>query len=174
MSGARPASQSSERRALLWVALGASLWGTDTIFRRPLTASLSSTHIVLLEYLILSVALAIPLWLMRVAVDRLIHPRGRPCEKGERLRNPAADGYFERHSGVVDQRDGEDHDAGLAYGLFNIPWTLPIRAAASCAFALSRDPMMTRAPAREGAPFGTLRGGSLKARAPGLCERPMH
>jgi drug/metabolite transporter (DMT)-like permease len=65
MSAASTASQISERRALLLVALGASLWGTDTIFRRSLTASLSSTHIVLLEHLILSVVLAIPVWSMR-------------------------------------------------------------------------------------------------------------
>src|SRR5438876_3821870 len=55
----------SERQALLWVALGASLWGTDTILRRPLTASLTSAQIVLLEHLILSAALLIPLWRMR-------------------------------------------------------------------------------------------------------------
>ncbi len=55
----------SERRALFWVALGASLWGTDTIFRRPLTATLASGQIVLLEHLILTAALLIPLWRMR-------------------------------------------------------------------------------------------------------------
>ena len=55
----------SERRALLWVALGASLWGTDTVFRRPLTASLTSSQIVLIEHLILTAALAIPLWRIR-------------------------------------------------------------------------------------------------------------
>ena len=54
--------KSSERRALLWVAFGASLWGTDTIFRRPLTAALASGQIVLLEHLILTAALLIPLW----------------------------------------------------------------------------------------------------------------
>jgi drug/metabolite transporter (DMT)-like permease len=47
------------------VAFGASLWGTDTVFRRPLTASLPSVRIVLLEHLILTVALLIPLWRMR-------------------------------------------------------------------------------------------------------------
>src|SRR4051812_28447396 len=55
----------SEQRALLWVALGASLWGTDTVLRQPLTGSLSSSQIVLLEHLILSAVLAIPLWRMR-------------------------------------------------------------------------------------------------------------
>jgi drug/metabolite transporter (DMT)-like permease len=59
------AKQPSERRALLWVALGASLWGTDTILRRPLTTSLSSAQIVLIEHLILTAALLIPLWRMR-------------------------------------------------------------------------------------------------------------
>src|ERR1700730_505632 len=59
------AKQPSERRALLWVALGASLWGADTILRRPLTVSLTSAHIVLIEHLILTAALLIPLWRMR-------------------------------------------------------------------------------------------------------------
>jgi len=55
----------SERRALLWVAFGASLWGTDTVLRRPLTASLTSAQIVLIEHLFLSVVLAVPLWWAR-------------------------------------------------------------------------------------------------------------
>lgn len=55
----------SERRALLWVALGASLWGTDTVIRRPLTGAFTSARIVLVEHLILSAVLAIPLWRMR-------------------------------------------------------------------------------------------------------------
>src|SRR5579862_842772 len=55
----------SERQALLWVAVGASLWGTDTIFRQPLTATITSERIVLLEHLILTAALLIPLWRMR-------------------------------------------------------------------------------------------------------------
>jgi drug/metabolite transporter (DMT)-like permease len=49
----------------LWVALGATLWGTDTVFRRSLTAGLTSAQIVLLEHLMLTAALAIPLWRMR-------------------------------------------------------------------------------------------------------------
>jgi drug/metabolite transporter (DMT)-like permease len=67
MSAAGPVhvNQPSERRALLWVALGASLWGTDTVFRRPLTSSLTSAQIVLIEHLILTVTLAIPLWSRR-------------------------------------------------------------------------------------------------------------
>ncbi len=58
-------TRSSERRAILWVAFGASLWGTDTVFRRPLTAVMASAQIVLLEHLILCAALAVPLWRMR-------------------------------------------------------------------------------------------------------------
>ena len=65
MVAAHPTTTKPERRALLWVALGASLWGTDTILRRPLTAGLTSAQIVLLEHLILSAALVIPLWRMR-------------------------------------------------------------------------------------------------------------
>ncbi len=42
---------------LVWVAVGASLWGTDTLLRRPLTGSLSSVQIVWLEHLILTVVL---------------------------------------------------------------------------------------------------------------------
>ena len=49
----------------MWVALGASLWGTDTVFRRPLTSSLTSAQIVLIEHFILAVTLAIPLWSRR-------------------------------------------------------------------------------------------------------------
>jgi len=47
------------------VALGASLWGTDAVFRQPLTARLSSSQIVLLEHLILTAALLAPVWKMR-------------------------------------------------------------------------------------------------------------
>ncbi len=39
---------------ILWIAAGAALWGTDTVLRRPLTASLSPIHIVFFEHLILS------------------------------------------------------------------------------------------------------------------------
>ena len=54
--------QTTQRNGLLWVALGSSLWGTDTVLRRPLTASLSSYQIVFIEHLILTVIL-LPLWL---------------------------------------------------------------------------------------------------------------
>jgi drug/metabolite transporter (DMT)-like permease len=50
-----------ETGGLIWVALGATLWGTDTVLRRPLTAHFSSIQIVLVEHLILTVVLA-PLW----------------------------------------------------------------------------------------------------------------
>lgn len=53
------------RSGLWWVALGASLWGTDTFFRRPLTAHLSSTTIVLSEHLVLFVVLSPVLWTQR-------------------------------------------------------------------------------------------------------------
>jgi drug/metabolite transporter (DMT)-like permease len=53
------------RWALLWVALGASLWGTDTVLRRPLTSSLSSPQIVLIEHLILTLALLPVCWRAR-------------------------------------------------------------------------------------------------------------
>lgn len=50
-------NQQSRPWALVWVAAGASLWGADTLLRRPLTASLSSSQIVLSEHLILTAAL---------------------------------------------------------------------------------------------------------------------
>ncbi|MBI3694322.1 MAG: DMT family transporter, partial [Acidobacteria bacterium] len=48
--------------ALVWVALGASLWGVDTLLRRPLTGALASSQIVLIEHLILSAVLWPALW----------------------------------------------------------------------------------------------------------------
>jgi drug/metabolite transporter (DMT)-like permease len=45
------------RWGILWVAAGASLWGTDTMLRRPLAGSLSSVQIVWLEHLILTAVL---------------------------------------------------------------------------------------------------------------------
>jgi drug/metabolite transporter (DMT)-like permease len=52
---------STSQNGVLWVALGASLWGTDTVLRRPLTQVLSSYQIVFIEHLILTVIL-FPLW----------------------------------------------------------------------------------------------------------------
>jgi drug/metabolite transporter (DMT)-like permease len=56
-----PQPKPSSQHGVLWVAFGASLWGTDTMLRRPLTASLSSYQIVFMEHLILTVIL-LPLW----------------------------------------------------------------------------------------------------------------
>lgn len=51
--------------ALVWVAVGASLWGTDTLLRRPLTAGLSSIQIVLCEHLVLTAILLSVAWRSR-------------------------------------------------------------------------------------------------------------
>ena len=53
------------------MALGASLWGTDTPLRRPLTAALSSTNIVLNEHLILSAVLLPVFWRARAEWSKL-------------------------------------------------------------------------------------------------------
>jgi drug/metabolite transporter (DMT)-like permease len=45
--------------------LGASLWGTDTVLRRPLTADLASSQIVLFEHLILTLVLLPAAWRAR-------------------------------------------------------------------------------------------------------------
>ena len=47
------------------MALGASLWGTDAVLRRPLTSSFSSPQIVLIEHLILTLALLPVCWRTR-------------------------------------------------------------------------------------------------------------
>ncbi len=59
------------RWGLVWVALGASLWGTDTPLRRPLTAVLSSTNIVLNEHLILTAVLLPVFWRARAEWGKL-------------------------------------------------------------------------------------------------------
>ena len=51
--------------AIVWVAVGAGLWGTDTLLRRPLTAAISSFQIVLIEHLILTVVLLPVFWRVR-------------------------------------------------------------------------------------------------------------
>ena len=56
-----------ERVELVWVAAGASLWGVDTILRRPLTSNLSSIQIVLMEHLILLAPLLLALLVWRDA-----------------------------------------------------------------------------------------------------------
>jgi drug/metabolite transporter (DMT)-like permease len=48
----------SHRSGVLLVAAGATLWGTDTVLRQPLTHTLSSTAIVFYEHLILAVVVA--------------------------------------------------------------------------------------------------------------------
>lgn len=45
-----------KKYAVLLVILGSALWGTDALFRRPLTGILSPVTIVLLEHLVLSLA----------------------------------------------------------------------------------------------------------------------
>lgn len=57
--------------ALVWVAVGASLWGFDTPLRQPLTATLSSPQIVLAEHLILSAVLIPLLWRARAEWRKL-------------------------------------------------------------------------------------------------------
>jgi drug/metabolite transporter (DMT)-like permease len=42
------------KSGVLWIALGAALWGTDTVFRRPLSGALDPARIVLYEHLLLS------------------------------------------------------------------------------------------------------------------------
>src|SRR5690349_1332842 len=54
-----------QRLGLVWVAVGASLWGVDTVLRRPVTSHLSSIQIVLMEHLILLTPLLLILWLER-------------------------------------------------------------------------------------------------------------
>src|ERR1700676_5044049 len=53
------------RVGLLWVAAGACLWGTDTVFRRALAFHVNSVTIVFLEHLILSLVLLPLLWTRR-------------------------------------------------------------------------------------------------------------
>jgi drug/metabolite transporter (DMT)-like permease len=54
-----------DRYGALLVILGSALWGTDALFRRPLTASLSPVTIVLLEHCVLAIAV------LPVATSRL-------------------------------------------------------------------------------------------------------
>lgn len=64
-------SRKSGKTSLLWVAAGASLWGTDTVFRQPLTGTLGSVEIVLLEHLVLSAVLFPVFWQTRGQWRRL-------------------------------------------------------------------------------------------------------
>ena len=61
----KPEAGSVRRRGVLLVAAGAALWGTDTVFRRPLTSHFSSSYIVAAEHLILSPLLLPVLWKYR-------------------------------------------------------------------------------------------------------------
>src|SRR5437588_10097347 len=70
-------SRLADRLAVVLVALGAMLWGTDALFREPLLRHLSSdrlvqsTQLVLMEHVIL-VACSVPLlWLARHQIRRL-------------------------------------------------------------------------------------------------------
>ena len=60
-----------QRLGLVWVAVGASLWGVDTVLRRPVTSHLSSIQIVLMEHLILLTPLLLVLWLERAVWMKL-------------------------------------------------------------------------------------------------------
>jgi drug/metabolite transporter (DMT)-like permease len=50
----RQENMRSRGHGILWIACGAALWGTDTVFRRSLTESLDPARIVLYEHVILS------------------------------------------------------------------------------------------------------------------------
>lgn len=60
MAGLRKSS-----RALLWVALGAALWGTDTVFRWPLSQQVGALRIVFYEHAILTLVLLPVCWRAR-------------------------------------------------------------------------------------------------------------
>jgi len=70
-------SRVADRFAVVMVALGAMLWGTDTLFRVPLLHHLSgngliqSTQLVLMEHVILVVCSVPLLWLARNQIRRL-------------------------------------------------------------------------------------------------------
>jgi drug/metabolite transporter (DMT)-like permease len=70
-------SRVADRFAVVLVALGAMLWGTDALFRAPLLRHLSSdrliqsTQLVLMEHVILVVCSLPLLWLARDQIRRL-------------------------------------------------------------------------------------------------------
>ena len=70
-------SRFADRFAVVLVALGAMLWGTDALFRAPLLRHLSSdrliqsTQLVLLEHVILTACSVPLLWLARDQIRRL-------------------------------------------------------------------------------------------------------
>jgi drug/metabolite transporter (DMT)-like permease len=57
--------------AVLFVALGASLWGTDTVLRRPLAGALPPLVVVLYEHAILTLVLAPVAWVTRAQWKQL-------------------------------------------------------------------------------------------------------
>jgi len=59
------------RYSILLVVLGSILWGTDSLFRRPLTQQLSPTTIVFLEHVILVVVMAPLLFGSRGEISKL-------------------------------------------------------------------------------------------------------
>ena len=76
-----PESQSAPRsverevrpNGIIWVAVGATLWGTDAVLRRPLTGTLSSAEIVFFEHVILALVLlptAIRIWPRRASFTK--------------------------------------------------------------------------------------------------------
>ena len=61
----RPVDREVRPNGIIWVALGATLWGSDAVLRRPLTETLSSAEIVFFEHVILALILlptAIRMW----------------------------------------------------------------------------------------------------------------
>ena len=70
-----PSRREIHRNGLLWVALGATLWGSDAVLRRPLTGSLTSAEIVFFEHVILAAIL----WPAAARAWR----RGAPLDKGQ-------------------------------------------------------------------------------------------
>lgn len=62
---------SEQRSSILWVAAGAALWGTDTILRRPLSASMTPAQLVLWEHMIAGSILLPLLWLRREQLKSL-------------------------------------------------------------------------------------------------------
>ena len=61
-------------RGVLWVAAGATLWGTDTLLRRPLAGVLGPTQIVLYEHAILSVIVLPIIFRNRIELGKITRP----------------------------------------------------------------------------------------------------
>ena len=68
-----PSKREVRPNGVVWVAVGATLWGTDAVLRRPLTGTLSSAEIVFFEHLILALVLlptAIRIWPRRASFTK--------------------------------------------------------------------------------------------------------